>query len=498
MLTNSKELYLSILDQTILRVYVRHLLIFPFPDPSHADTATDALQAGFAAVLHQIPFLAGTIEQLDPQSGRLALRYYEHIPLELVSRIFSKNSHLSTNLNFDYEVLRKEGAPPLRLPSDVFCPNLLKRHPGLDDPFAEGITSFTKGRPIPVFAAQANFIPGGLILSVYAHHSVLDGTGILRLYQIWSEHVSSRSRGKEKSESLLSSPLSATSMQNIDMERRALDALASPSSSIRCPEVRYPGTLTNAPTLRNIPYKLTPKILIFPASTISDLSTSLSSISNVRISTFTALAALLWGHITSARSSSLAENGIRETTLGIAVDHRRNLGPPFTQSYLGNCTTGMITSLPTCTLISPQPITAEHLAPVALNISQSISSVNFDWFRARLSYYSRTPNLATHSLNLNLTNGPDLFITSWMHMGADCEWGIPGTMKNDGEVSSRCGKPTAIRKPHCASEGGIIILPRRKVEADEFEVLVCLEEVEMERVIESLLKGIWLKRVIDA
>ncbi|KAF2790997.1 hypothetical protein K505DRAFT_327196 [Melanomma pulvis-pyrius CBS 109.77] len=502
MTANSRDLHLSILDQTMLRQYVRNLLIFPFPDPSHTEAATNALRTGFSATLHQFPFLAGTIKQSDSPSTRLSLQYPEHIPPELVSRIFNSDFDLAANLIFHYDTLREGGMPPSRLPSDVFCPKVLRSHPGLDDPCAEGITSFAKGYPIPVIAAQANFIPGGLILSVYTHHSVVDGTGIARLYQVWSGHIRSHNCDEETPDSQHPSSMSPTPTQNNytdpSLARRTIDTFATPPSFAECPEVRIPGTSASVPALRSTPYNLSAKVIVFTESKISSLSATLSAITNKRISAFIVLAAMLWSHITRARGPLLAEHDIQKTTLGIAIDHRKNLGPAITHSYLGNCATGLTTSLPLSTILSPLTITAESLAPVAVNISQSLSSVDLDWLKARISYFSRTPNSSALSLDLDIRNGPDLFITSWMHMGADYEWGIPGTMESGDGKSRRGGVPTAIRKPHWASEGSIIVLPRQKIGSHDFEVSVCLEEAEMGKVVESLRREMWVERIIDA
>jgi BAHD acyltransferase len=64
----TKELHLSVIDQTVYRQNIRHLLIFPFPDISYADDALHAVRAGLSLALHHYPFLAGTIKA-DHQQG---------------------------------------------------------------------------------------------------------------------------------------------------------------------------------------------------------------------------------------------------------------------------------------------------------------------------------------------------------------------------------------------------------------------------------------------
>ena len=493
MATTVKELHLTCLDQTVLRMYIRHLLVFPFPDPSYAEAAVNALRVGFTAVLADFPFLAGTILPSDSESRRITLKYPENVTSDLVSQILSISFDQAKNPNLDYESLGREGMPPLKLPGDLFCPELVRDHPGLDDRFAEGITRFKKGLSIPVFAAQANFIPGGLIVSVYAHHSAMDGNGLGQVYQIWSDHVRSHIRREQTPNLVAPSAQSISTAQDNATDpsysRRTLDALAKcfPSTT-NLREVRTPGTTPTV--LRNARYNLKAKIFVFKASKITSLSAQLSSKTNTHISIFTTLSALLWTHITRARSAVLAGKGIQKTELGIAFDHRKNLGSPFTRTFFGNCATGVTVPLPVSNLIPSGPLRAEDLASIAVDIAQSLSAVNLKWLQARLSYFSQTPNPSALSLNLDLVNGPDLFITSWLHMGADCDWGIPGT-GND-------GYPIAIRKPMCANEGSIVLLPRQKDGGQGFEALVCLEQGEMEAAGRSLGEGMWLERIIDA
>jgi len=82
-----------------------------------------------------------------------------------------------------------------------------------------------------------------------------------------------------------------------------------------------------------------------------------------------------------------------------------------------------------------------------------------------------------------------MMVTSWQHLGADWVWNIPGTGGD--------GKARALRKPSYKSEGGIRILPRMKGGNRDYEVLVCLEEGEMERMVRSLEEGGFVESVVE-
>lgn len=185
--TATETLDLTRLDHAVLRVYVRQLLIFPFPDAILREEAGVVLAAGLLATFKQFPFLAGTVEQTDSTIGALVVRYPKTIELKLVSKLLTTNVLDEAELN--YECLANAGIPPVGLPADDLCPFAMRSHPGIDDKYAEVLTTFEKGQPVPVFAAQMNFIAGGLILSAYTHHSVVDGTGIAKIYQVWSENT---------------------------------------------------------------------------------------------------------------------------------------------------------------------------------------------------------------------------------------------------------------------------------------------------------------------
>ncbi|KAF9698045.1 hypothetical protein EKO04_004389 [Ascochyta lentis] len=487
MATKSSTLDLTILDQTMLRVYVRQLLIFPFPDTDHQADALSVLHAGLFEVFQHYPFLAGTIRQTNPLTGAMTVDYPDKIDSDLPSQLLKVNKLDDQGLGYDYDKLCEEGLPPSKLPSDVLCPFALVGHPGMDDAFAEGLTTFVKDQPIPVFAAQVTFIPGGLILSAYTHHSVVDGTGIAKIYQTWSASTRAYSNRQPTAKQ--------ASTYSLNTARNVLDSLIVDAQPMDLPEFRYPDTPVLVPLLRESPYKISAKIFVFSASRIFQLANSLSNLTHERISTFTALTALVWCQITNARRAVLIEKGIQKTTVGIAIDQRKRVGSLLPANYIGNCANGMTVSLLLSSIPTTETMDNTSIAAVALALSNRLGEINLDWFRARLLHMSEQPNSSKLVLNVDTCNGPDLFITSWMHIGADDVWAVPGTAKMDNETWG-C-KPTAIRKPQCASEGGIQILPRRKGGEAPFETLVCLEDGEMERTMKSLGGGKWVEKFVE-
>ncbi|KAH6638498.1 hypothetical protein C7974DRAFT_451893 [Boeremia exigua] len=442
------------LDQTMLRMYIRQLLVFPFPDVSvdRKEEALAGLALGLLVTLKQFPFLAGTIEQTSPSTGAMTVRYPSSISLEDVSRILKVTNPGIDELSYD--TLCEAGIPPSRLHSEDLCPVYLRSHAGLDDQFAGGLTTFAMGVPIPVFAAQINFISNGLILSACTHHSVVDGTGIARVYQQWSKHTHIYSNGMGIPEQIKTSSLNGA--------WHAFDSPILDKPRLDPPEFRYPGDLACNPPLRDAPYELRAKVIVFSVATVFQLADRLSVFSKKHISTFAALTALLWCQITNVRRDAMTTKGIKETKVGVAIDHCKRIGSLLLSDYVGNCANGMTVSLPLSTISSGEALNGRQFAHIAVAISNGQGDIDIDWFRNRLSAMSKQDNSSRLLLNVDTRNGPDVIISSWMHIGADDVWAIPGTTSAEEEHKNvrrwRC-KPTAIRKPRCANEGSILILP---------------------------------------
>ncbi|CAI6332787.1 unnamed protein product [Periconia digitata] len=486
MSSSMKNFHLTTLDQTMLRMYVRQLLIFQTEDLSSSKDTVRALRKSFLATLRQLPFLAGTSCPASEPAGQLTLKYPEFFSDGLVDERLDVNHSLVDDPSLRFDDLEAEGFSPSKFASDTFCPKLLRDHPGLDDALAEGLVSFKKMNPIPALAAKISFIAGGLILSVYAHHNVTDGAGIASFYRMWSSNSSAVGPNP-------SINLHPVEIEEMESQRRALDNLAMSSEPAECPEVRYPGTKSSKPALRSVPYDLSAKVIVFSSSTISRLASELSSLAGTRVSSFTTLVTLIWMQITLSRDANLGEKGIKTTKLTMAFDHRKNLKDYVSDTYLGNCATGITASYSVSEMLSAgsTKIAPENLAPIARSVSETLSSTTLDWLKPRLSLFARTPNPHHLGLDVDIFNGPDLFVTSWMHIGTDCEWNIPGVVGHG---------PKAIRKPKSKTEGNIHILPRLKQSEFEvpFEVMLCLEESEMERMVSRLRDEGWAERIVDA
>ncbi|KAH9882583.1 hypothetical protein J1614_000819 [Plenodomus biglobosus] len=485
-----KELHLSCIDhQSHLRTYGRVLLIFELENPKFIETATDSVRSGLAGLLHQFPYLAGVVEPVDKSSKRLKVSYPDSGPYEEhINRIFSVSTSLIEDPSFDYKALQAKNFTHETFPAEHFCPRTLIDHQGLNDGdrYATESTSFSSGVPLPALATQATFIRGGLVLSFWIYHGIADGTGWGRIFEVWANNVKRVQHGYLSSRGLkdrdsLGQQQHVTYGTDDSETRAALDGLARRSTAFD--HTAY--IPVQSPALRSVPYKVVSRMFRIRMPLISDLKIHLSEKITDHTTNFIALAALLATYISEARSNLLSSHNVPKTTLAVVVNLRTHLSPKFTDpDFIGNCMLSaksnyQLSTSPRAGIASPS-----HLAPFAHAIAESIKRIDEDWVSNRLAPILLSSPPALDNSDLRFGNGPDLYITSWQHMGADTEWNIPGTKE---------GRPIAIRRDAWESEGGIVILPKRMDDLGDFEVMVSLAEDDMRAFEEMMRRDGWVK-----
>lgn len=391
---------------------------------------------------------------------------------------------MATDSKFDYTVMKRAGFPPAMLPSSAFCPFHLRSHPGLEHPDANAIVANAgTGFALPMLCAQATFIPGGLVLGVYVHHSIIDGSGINRLLDEWSRGVNQRSQHAHQIDMSLGPHRNVVDSSNA---RVALDAMAYkfPAGPVPdCPEIASTLTKSKIKWLRPSRYSLKAKVFSIPAARILALQSQLQAHTSISISKFVTIATLFWTHVTRARGEALTAQGHSNTTLGIVVDTRKRIRNPIFKEAMGNMCLNATPSFSVPAILQATP----DLVSIAASIASALQAVDEAWIAQRIAHIASIPNPRTFVHATTYANGPDLFITNWQYLYVNWVWNIPGT--------SADGKASAVRKPHYLSEGGVRILPRLNDGERDYEILVCLEEGEIERLTEGL--GDMVARVVD-
>ena len=138
-------------------------------------------------------------------------------------------------------------------------------------------------------------------------------------------------------------------------------------------------------------------------------------------------------------------------------------------------------------------VTEKTVLPTALKINQTIIGCDNDWVHRHLAFFKDKTPITDTEPALRFRFGPDIYITSWMNFGGDHRWGIPGTTLE---------RPEFIRRPTEPSDGGIIIMPRRRAVVDgeeaPYEIMVRLATEDMER-LEGEEGGLswWADRIVE-
>lgn len=159
-----------------------------FPDHNHAEAAIHALEGGLRLTLQKFPFLAGMLSLTEDRSGRLQLQYPVNVmDREATKGLFSAKQILVDDFPHPYESLKKAGMPPSAFKSATFLPDDFANSPGVPNN-GEGLCDFDRSE-VPVMRVQACFIPGGLVLSIYVHHSVLDFHGISTFWESLAANI---------------------------------------------------------------------------------------------------------------------------------------------------------------------------------------------------------------------------------------------------------------------------------------------------------------------
>jgi hypothetical protein len=366
-----KPFNLSFLDQNVVRVYTQTLSIFPvsfvtwrpahysnksikFPDTNQAEAAIKSLTDGLHLTLQRFPFLAGTLSLADRESGKLALNYPSeitsaHLAELMRSKVIPLDKH---SFPYTYEQLQRGGMPSRAFHAKMFVPDDFVDFPGIPE-FGEGLVDFTKS-DAPAMRLQACFIPGGLVLSMYIHHSVMDCSGVTAFWTAFSANVSKVAGTRELEEDEHFGMIHSIPLLSSNLTYIAAVSVAEQQSLLRAKleaRVPMPSRLASAPKAdcycdgihkyeQTLPADTScaQRLLVIPAARVRDYRDRMRchfpadnppTMCNV-------LAALVWTHVTRARGARLLCQGQTSTSIGIATDLRKRQQPPETAEYTGN------------------------------------------------------------------------------------------------------------------------------------------------------------------
>lgn len=488
---------LSIWNQHSPRVYISVVLCFPCDDSLRGD-AICHIDAAVRRLARSRPLFAGKLYSSGP--GQVSIHRAPGYTIPFEACVTEKESGQS------YERMSDEGFPP--------CTFINPRYGPVGDP--EQASEL-----LPVSKVQARFVPGGLLLSVFLHHSIMDGQSL----GIFLECLAAQTRQGSidyPSEQTISFSASKhyhhylyNSSKNTCDRRAQFKRLAA-----KCPEYTIlpdfsgptqPRFLEAGTPLGEI--ERTGKIFVFSNSrldTLRALVGGLHASSPTLPSCYCALAALTFAHVTRARRG--AENYLEGSCKGMggggggggsggacpaptrrataqlwnSVNWRARAFQDATRDYFGNAALPAVTRIPTRQLAAACEDDRELAKTVSL-VRETIDGVDQPYVHSRLAMMSAAPDPRLIGVRYDPRTPEVLAFNTWRHFGADAEWEIPGVP---------VAKPEAIRRAHASWNLGTALILPAQADSTKQELFLSMSSEAMKRLCEDERWMRWVDRVI--
>lgn len=415
---------LSPFDQYTIRVYIPALLFFKLESESTRDVICSDLRAGLASLVDDMPFLAGNVILDDEERGSIQV----DIPDD-AGVLFKVEEYLGEMKRpvLDFKELEKNG----------FSSSLL-------DPSVLAPLHFVPEASAAVLAVQVNFIKGGMILALYAHHSVVDGVAMATIWKRWSMHVAAASEARilPSSEAFPTEALERSPLFHGMGTRRKLHDFPGfteiPKLSSEQDVVLNGGEKGNSAE----PPALAIAYWYISQENLRALEAKVKPMSNMAgVTEGNVFSAFVWQHYSRARR--LEQRGIKNVAFFMPCDARARLDPPLHPSYPGNAVIHTRTEVPISELYSSEP---EALYRLATRISDSIEWYSSDKIWELLSAMEAAPRISDVQRSMDVTCKTDLEITNtssfplfslhWgENLGSPYVFRVPGIHVLDGQVA---------------------------------------------------------------
>lgn len=403
-----------------MSTYTLLLLCFPLPEEiSHQDVVS-VLKTAIQKITDAVPYLGGEVaveKDFDDRAAfgttRLA---YPRKDAEAILQVRNVHNEMPT-----YRELGAAKVPFKSIPGALLTSAL-----GFPDQYD------LCNEPKSVLAIQANFISGGLLLSIAGLHNVMDGTGLGEV--IWL--LAAACRGDDLPEhrleaanldrSHLISPTQpyerAVDLQHLHLQPQAKQEKPSPSNSESMTWACF--RLSNA-KLAELKIEASKECLMggeTPWITTND-----------------AASALIWKAISSARLPRL--DGTAESLIVRTVSGRRRLTPPLPDSYPGNVVHGARGRLSVEEL-------ATHLSvsDIAIRLRKATNEIDDLYVRSQSQLFRSEPDKRKIGFVME-TPGQDLMLSSL----AD----LPIASSDFGPL---LGRPEFVRRPDLTTADGLVYL----------------------------------------
>ncbi|KAJ4295795.1 hypothetical protein N0V88_004497 [Collariella sp. IMI 366227] len=405
-------------QQPFLNVYTQLSLIFPIADPSLHRIIIKTLRDGLSRLAELLPWVAGQVT-FDSGSSEFRVAPLGVAP-SLIIRDLRDDESAPT-----FKDLRQARFPFRMLNEKLVAPEMT-----------------IPGRPNPVFAVQANFITGGLILTFVGHHQTMDLVGQRRVMSLLSRLC----RGEQ---------LTDAEILDANPTRRGriplLEDSCSPAQEDDCRYLK-PDPVHNPLVPARWEY------FAFSAESLAALKRAALENANSPpgfVSTNDSLTAFLWQSVARVRLLRLRPD--TNSPLGRAVDLRRYLGFPPTYP-------GMVQTL------TYHSHTLQELADMPLGTIASQLRLAVDPSTAELAYTARTLATMIERSNHKIPNCGTPETTTGLAISS---WADPGFYTMNFGLA--LGNPEAVRRPAFTEVQSLVYLMPKTPEG-EIMVGLCLRE----------------------
>lgn len=419
-------------QQPFLKIYTQICLCFSMPDNASDSAIINTLTNGLERLTASFPWVAGQVINegaSEDNTGVLKIKPLEKIP-RLVVKDLRNDPSIPT-----MDGLRQAEFPMSMLDEEIICPCRTLPLPGTFD-------------ELPVFLVQANFITGGLLLSVVAEHGAMDMTGQGQIIRLMSKACRNE-------------PFTDEEVKTGNLPRHniipLLDSSYEPGPELSYQIIKLP-PIPPAP-----PAKSTWAYFSFQPSSLAALKAlAIETLPSGYISTDDALTALIWQSITRARLPRL--NSETNTTFARAIDVRRFLLIP--QTY-----PGLIQNM-TYHTSALQNLVHEPLGVVASWLRAAVdpetSTLGYN-SRALATFLTRVADKTVFSFSAGMDLSRDLMLSSWASVRC-----------YDLDLGLGVGCPEAVRRPRLDPFEGLIYLMPRSLRGG-ITAAVCLRDEDIER-----------------
>lgn len=416
---------------TCISTYTLVTLGFPLKDEIQQQNVVSTLEDAAAQMVEAYPWLTGQVIIEKPEEEKLTatgtFKIIEYEPHAGKSKFVQVKD--CRNLCPSFEEISEARAPLSMLDGSIICP-------------AYGFANFYPDNVLkPVTYVQANFIKGGVLLTICSYHNVMDGNGNEQFIRQFASLCCGQKLPEEdvrignSDQTTIIPPLKPG--QDLD----PLEGYRCPSS-LGAPATTWPPARGHLWRCFRIPQAkvatLKSQASILCSSDDSDIK---------YISSNDAVTAFIWTRLMATRSTWLPKDST--TSLIRAVNGRQRLDPPIPASYMGHSILCCETKIPL------QSATNHSLSSVTAQLRHTLLNVDDRQVRSFFQLLENEKDKTTISYSPRMNLRTDLMITSFTSQKL--------YQMSFGET---LGLPAFVRRPMLPDATSLLYLMPRTREGD--------------------------------